>query len=256
MSVKLQGLLGENDPAPIEVVNADSASGIVLLCEHAGNRIPKALGDLGLSCDVIQSHRGWDLGAQDVARKLAERLKAPLVVQNYSRLVFDCNRPPKSPLAIPLISDEVPVPGNVALSEAQRSMRVDEIFLPMDAELNRLFACQPRRAAFSVHSFTPRLGGAERLMHAGFLSRTQSGVARAMRTHIALRCPDMKLAVNEPYQIETDGDWFIPAHAEPRNLVHCLIEIRNDQLRDSKGVGLWADLLAEAICASVDGATQ
>ncbi|SMO50809.1 N-formylglutamate amidohydrolase [Ruegeria faecimaris] len=251
MNLCTHTLLGPNDPAPIDVVNADSTSEIVLLCEHAGNAVPEMLGDLGVSRDVIESHRGWDIGAQDVARQLAEQLNAPLVVQNYSRLVFDCNRPPDSPLAVPAISDQVEVPGNSAITELSRAMRVDEIFRPMDAELNRLFANRPRRAAFSIHSFTPHLDGKDRPWQAGFLSRGTGGAAKALMAHIAQRRPDMAFALNKPYQIETEGDWFIPAHAEPRELVHCLIEIRNDQIREQSQVGLWADLLADAILTAV-----
>lgn len=253
MSVKLQTLLGPKDPEPIEIVAADSASGIVLLCEHAGNAIPKVLGTLGVSRDIIESHRGWDIGALDLARKLAESLGASLVIQRYSRLVLDCNRPPHSALAIPLVSDQVTVPGNSALNAEARAIRVNEIFRPMDAALNRLFARHPRRAAFSIHSYTPNLGGENRPWHAGFLSRAPSGVAAALRDHVAESHPGLSLAVNAPYQLETDGDWFIPAHAEPRNLAHCLIEIRNDQLGSPEGIDLWADLLAEAILASVEG---
>lgn len=256
MSVQLQKLLGPQDPEPIEIVSADSTSDIVLLCEHAGNAIPKALGNLGIPAEIVESHRGWDIGAQSVARRVAERLQAPLVIQNYSRLVLDCNRPPESDLAIPEISDQVAVPGNCALSAEARAMRVNEIFRPMDAALNQLFARHSRRAAFSIHSFTPQFAGADRPWHAGFLSRTQSGVAIELMDHIALRRPELVLAVNEPYQIETDGDWFIPAHAERRNLAHCLIEIRNDQLAQQAGIDLWADLLAEAIAASLKGTDQ
>jgi predicted N-formylglutamate amidohydrolase len=253
MSLQLQTLLGPKDPKPIEIVRADSASDILLLCEHAGNAIPGALGDLGVSREVIESHRGWDIGAQSVARALAERLGAPLVIQNYSRLVLDCNRPPESDLAIPAISDQVAVLGNAGLSAEARAMRVDEIFRPMDTALEQLFDCHPRRAAFSIHSFTASLNGTDRPWHAGFLSRARAGVAAELKDHIAQARPEMRLAVNEPYQIETEGDWFIPAHAERRNLAHCLIEIRNDQLATQAGIDLWADLLAEAILAAIKG---
>lgn len=254
MSIQNPTLLGPKDPKAIEIVEADSPSDIVLLCEHAGNAIPTALENLGVPQDIIESHRGWDIGAQSLARKLAERLQAPLVIQHYSRLVFDCNRPPESDLAIPAISDHVEVPGNAHLSAEARNMRINEIFRPMDAALNQLFTSHQRRAAFSIHSFTPSLNGKDRPWHAGFLSRAQDGVAPELMAHIAQRHPELILAVNEPYEIETDGDWFIPAHAERRNLAHCLIEIRNDQLSNQAEIDLWAGLLAEAILTSIEGA--
>jgi len=53
--------------------------------------------------------------------------------------------------------------------------------------------------------------------------------------------------MNQPYAIDDEGDWFIPRYAETRNLSHCLIEIRNDQLLDNNGIDTWASLLASAI---------
>lgn len=250
MTLKLQTLLGPDDPAPVEVVNANSHAGIVLLCEHAGRAIPKALGDLGVSEEVITSHRGWDIGAENLAREVADMLGAPLVLQRYSRLVIDCNRPPDGAEAIPEVSDHAKVPGNHTLTKGQRAMRIDEIFAPMDAELNRLFAHKPRSAAFSIHSFTPRLNGIDRPWHAGFLSRARADTARILMSDIARSRPDLTLAINEPYRIEAQGDWFIPAHAETRGLAHSLIEIRNDLIGDADGIRLWAGLLAQAITAA------
>lgn len=255
MSLDVQTLLGPNDLAPVEIVNADSTSPIVLLCEHAGRAISQALGNLGVSEDVIQSHRGWDIGAEKVARQIADLLQAPLVIQRYSRLVLDCNRPPDSPLAIPHVSDQIEISGNASLNAAERTMRVHEIFQPMDAALNKLFVHHPRRAAFSIHSFTSHMNGFDRPWHAGFLARTKTDTAAAMMDHIAAIRSDLTLAMNEPYQIENDSDWFIPAHAEAIGLAHCLIEIRNDQLLDADGVVAWADLLAGAIAATLERAS-
>lgn len=241
-------ILCADDPSPVEVVAAESTSPVCLLCEHAGRAIPASLGDLGVSQTVLDSHRGWDIGAEDLARALAKRLGAPLVIQRYSRLVIDCNRPPESPLAVPAKSDGVDIPGN---QERSIALRKKEIFDPMNAAIDALLSIE-RQAAFSVHSFTPELNGMARPWHAGFLSRADLKTATALRDQIAQSRPDLTLAINEPYRIDPESDWFIPAHAEPRNLKHSLIEVRNDQLRDDAGVSMWADLLADAITAVVE----
>lgn len=243
-------LLAPTDPPPVEVVNAQSTSPIFLLCEHAGKAIPAALGDLGVARDVIESHRGWDIGAERLARKLADLLGAPLVVQRYSRLVIDCNRPHDSPHSIPQESDNVVIPANQSASSADRFARVEEIFMPMNAEISHLI--EGRKAAFSVHSFTPQLDGQDRPWHAGFLSRKDRSTTAILCELLADERPDLTCAVNQPYQIESDSDWFIPAHAEPRGLKHCLIEIRNDQLGDEASITQWAGLLADAIAAVVE----
>ena len=41
-------LLAPDEPHPLEVLNRDADSDFLLICEHAGRRIPRALGTLGL----------------------------------------------------------------------------------------------------------------------------------------------------------------------------------------------------------------
>lgn len=240
-------LLTDDDPAPVEQINADSGAPLVLLCEHAGQAFPSKLGKLGLSNDVINSHRGWDIGAEQLARRIAATLNAPLILQRYSRLVVDCNRPPKSKSFIIDCSDGAIVPGNNGLSAADRAARTAAIFQPMERGLQDSFNASPRRAAFSIHSFTPRMNGQSRPWHAGFLSRSDLRTATSLRDYIKAVAPGLSLAINEPYQIESDGDWFIPAHAEQRGLAHALIEVRNDELLTEQGIARWSDLLSRAI---------
>ena len=77
------------EPAAFELINATGKSDVVLLCDHASNRIPRQLGNLGISPQQLYSHIALDLGAADVARFLSASLDAPLILSNYSRLVID-----------------------------------------------------------------------------------------------------------------------------------------------------------------------
>ncbi|MEM1151896.1 MAG: N-formylglutamate amidohydrolase, partial [Pseudomonadota bacterium] len=212
------GLLGPNDPEPVEVVHPSSKAEILLVCEHAGREVPSTLHDLGVDAHVLESHRGWDIGAQSVARHLAERLHAPLVLQRYSRLVIDANRPPGSPTSIPEISHGAEIPANRNLSETDKAIRVAEILEPMDQAIEEIFQSHPRRAAFSVHSYTPELNGEYRPWHAGMLTRRSKDTAETLLASLRREDADLNVAINEPYRIEDDADWFIPRHVEPRNL--------------------------------------
>ncbi|MDU9005312.1 N-formylglutamate amidohydrolase [Sedimentitalea todarodis] len=242
-----RGFLCSADPDPVEWVNSDSTAPVLLVCEHAGQAVPAALGDLGLPPGAIDGHIGWDIGAKVLACALAYRLDAPLVIQRYSRLVIDCNRPPDAPGSVPEVSDNVTIPANLDLTAEARRVRRREVFDPLDHAIEQGFAKAPRRAAFSVHSYTPHLGGLARNWHAGFLSRRDSKTAQIMLDHIVLHAPNLTLAVNQPYQIDDETDWFLPVHAEPRGIAHTLIEVRNDLLTDPDGTARWADLLAGAI---------
>lgn len=242
-------LLGPNDPEPVELLNPDSSSPLLLVCEHAGQAIPESLGDLGVTQDVIDSHRGWDIGAEALARALAERLDAPLVMQRFSRLVIDCNRPPDGPHAIPDVSDGVVIPANHGLNDGDCEPRRAAIFRPYDAALNAAFTRHPRRLTLSIHSYTDQLGEQRRPWHAGFLARKDRETRQLLRDHIAAADPSLILAINEPYQIDDETDWFIPVHAERRNLAHCLIEVRNDGLLTPAGIERWSDRLGNAIAS-------
>ena len=242
-------LLTDDDPPPIEWVNRDGASPIALVCEHAGRAVPIRLGDLGVSAADLERHIAWDVGAARVARGLAERLDAPLVMQRYSRLVIDCNRPPDSPLAIPVTSDGTLVPANRDMTAQERARRVDEIFRPYDEAVTELLDDgAARRLAIAMHSFTPALSdGVPRPWDIGFLFRRDRPTATALAEFVRSATPGLEIGMNRPYRVNDASDWFTTRHAEPRGLRHALIEIRNDHLSDDAGCDRWADRLATAI---------
>ena len=140
----LQGvtaLLGADDPAIYTVHNPHGVSPFLLLADHAGQRVPQALQDLGLPQAELDRHIGWDIGIAGTTRALAKRLDAWAIEQTYSRLLIDCNRPLVSPTLIPEVSDGTVVPGNRGLDPQQRQQRIDAIHAPyharIDAELDR-----------------------------------------------------------------------------------------------------------------------
>ena len=240
-------LLREGDPEPVEICHAQAASPVLLLCEHAGQAVPRALDGLGLTDGAIDQHIGWDIGAEALARAISDRLRCPLILQRYSRLVMDCNRPPGSVGSVPEASDGVRVPGNIGLGPEDHARRRRAIFDPMNDAITAAFDAHPRRAAFAIHSYTRHFQGQDRPWDAGFLVRKDIPTAKGLMAAISAQAPELKLALNQPYQIDDGSDWFIPRHAETRGVRHTLIEVRNDHLRDAAGITRWADLLAHAM---------
>ncbi len=236
----------------VELVNGDSEADCLLVCEHAGRAVPDHLDGLGLDDDVLCRHIGWDIGAGDVTRLLAERLGAPAVLQRYSRLVIDCNRPTDAPDSIAPISDGVTVPGNLGLSDDERAWRIARIFQPFHQAVVDLLEQPGRRAVFAIHSFTPALGGVDRPWDAGFLYRRDKRTGRLLGEALAAEQPSLRIGYNQPYQIDDRSDWFVPVHGEARGLPHSLIEIRNDHIRDRPGVVRWAEDLAKAIAVTME----
>ncbi len=96
MNEMSDSLLAADEPAPVTVHNENGLSPFLIVADHGGNVIPRALRGLGVSEAERRRHIAWDIGIAAVSRLVADALDATLVQQNYSRLVIDCNRAPGS----------------------------------------------------------------------------------------------------------------------------------------------------------------
>jgi predicted N-formylglutamate amidohydrolase len=237
----------EGEEAPALLVNGSGRSSYVLVCEHASNRLPQALGTLGLPESELQRHIAWDIGAGKVARLLSRLMDAPLVLQRYSRLAYDCNRPPDSGDAMPEISETTHIPGNRHLSPEDRLMRTREIYRPFHATiadlLDRRAAAGTRSMVVTIHSFTPVYKGKPRGVELGILCDRDRGLADELITSF----PTVDARLNEPYGPEDGVLHTLNLHAAPRGLRHAMIEIRNDYLLDERGQVEWAERLSPAL---------
>jgi predicted N-formylglutamate amidohydrolase len=239
------GLLdGEDDP--VVIINEKGRSPIVLACEHAGRQIPKRLGSLGLRAEDLSRHIAYDIGAEGVARRLAEMLDAPLVLQRFSRLVYDCNRPPQSPSAMPVISELTSIPGNQGLTALEREERTRVIYRAFHERAAAVIEARTsvhKPVIFvAVHSFTPVFKGVERRMHVGLLfdrdRRFTDLVAPLMRKEGFF---DVRL--NEPYGPEDGVCHTVNLQAGAKGLPYSMIEVRNDLIESESGQIEWADRL-------------
>ncbi len=243
-------LLAADEPAPVTVHNENGPSPFLIVADHAGNCMPRALGRLGLPETECERHIAWDIGIAAVCRLVADALDATLVQQNYSRLVIDCNRTPGSESSIPGISELTRVPGNMGLSEAQKAARVREIFRPyhdrIETELERRRQAGRPAALIAMHSFTPIFEGVARPWHAGVLYNRDPRFARLLMA-LLKREAGLVVGDNEPYGVTDASDYTIPVHGERRGLHHVAIEIRHDLIAGDKGQRAWGRLLARLL---------
>jgi predicted N-formylglutamate amidohydrolase len=243
-------LLGPADPDPVEIVNPHGRSAVLLVCEHAGRAIPSALRDLGIAASELDRHIAYDIGAAGLARKLSETLDATLILQRYSRLVIDCNRPSEAPDCMPAASDGTAIPANCAITEADRILRLEGIHRPFHDAIRSLIdgraGYRPTTIA-TIHSFTPRLANADRPWQIGVCFNRDGSFARKFMRAFQSANPAMSAAYNQPYNVDDVSDYTIPVHAERRRLPHVLIEVRNDQLADDLGQARWAGLIAQSL---------
>ncbi|MBB4063479.1 N-formylglutamate amidohydrolase [Gellertiella hungarica] len=243
-------LLTKAEGSPAAVVNAGGKGPVVLVCEHASRRLPETVGTLGLSEEALVSHIAWDPGALAVAEHLSSLLDAPLVYQRFSRLVYDCNRPPEAPGAMPETSEIYDIPGNRALSQHEKDRRTRGLYLPFHAAVSDLLDERGKAGLESIivtmHSFTPVYMGRERAVEIGILHDEDSRVADAMLI-AAEGNTDYDIRRNEPYGPADGVTHTLIKHGLARGLKNVMIEVRNDLIRDEDGQRVMAGLLAELL---------
>ncbi len=243
-------LLETDEPDPVLEERRGGSSNFVILVDHAGRRIPRRLGTLGLPPAELERHIAWDIGALAVASRVAAALDAPLVAQNYSRLVIDCNRDPAVPSSIPVVGEYIDIPGNVGLDPGQTTARRTEIFEPyhrrVRALLDERLAAGRTTIVVAQHSMTDIFKGVRREMHAAVLYNRDRRFAALMLDALR-REPGLTIADNQPYFVSDETDYTIPRHAEARGLPHVEIEIRQDLLRAEAGQAEWAQRMIKVL---------
>jgi len=242
-------LLAADEPRPVETVRPGAPSPFLLVCDHASNFIPRALGDLGLDAAALARHVAWDIGAAAMTRDLAARLDATAILSRFSRLVVDPNRSEDDATSMPETSDDVAVPGNRGLGAAQRQARLETFARPyhraIAAGIARRRAERQTPILLSMHSFTPVMNGFARPWEVGILWNRDGRLAKPLLQSLAAR--GYAVGDNEPYTGRDFHGFTLHHHAEPGGLPHVLFEIRQDLIDTHKGALRWADNLAPVL---------
>ena len=123
-------MLTDDDPLPFVIINGESTSQVLLVCDHASRRLPAALGNMGLDPFALRCHLALDIGAAALTGRLAKKLSLTAVLCQYSRLIVDCNRQLMDPGAFLKFGDGIVVTGNCNLHAADKKIRADEIYWP------------------------------------------------------------------------------------------------------------------------------
>ena len=251
------GILTGEEGDPVALENASARGRIILVCEHASRLLPKSLGTLGLSQEALASHIAWDPGALAVARRMAKSLDATLIFQRFSRLVYDCNRPPESPAAMPEKSEVFDGPGNAGLDQAARDARTEALYLPFREKLAGLvksrIADGRAPVIVTMHSFTPVYFGKPREVEIGILHDADTRIADGMLA-AAKSVGLYAVRRNEPYGPEDGVTHTLREHGLANGLPNVMIEVRNDLIRDEVGQGVVADYLAGLLTESLPAA--
>jgi predicted N-formylglutamate amidohydrolase len=222
---------------------------LVLTCEHCGCDIPRAYAAFFADHEALaHSHRGWDAGALELGRQMADSLGVPLHAATTTRLLVDLNRS----IGHRQLFSEVTRP----LSAAHRREIVDRYYLPhrqeVEGEVARQIAAGARVIHVASHSFTPRLDGVERRADVAWLYDPQrpgeAVFVRAWMMEFAQRAPGLRLRRNYPYRGHGDGltAWLRKRHPDE---TYVGIELEVNQGIIERGGAPWDELRAKLIDA-------
>jgi predicted N-formylglutamate amidohydrolase len=184
----------------------DAGTAFLVTCEHGGNRVPPRYAAYFTGHRrLLQSHRGYDVGALAMAGALARGLRAPLIASTVSRLVVELNRSPGHRQMFSSIMKEIP--------ERYRREACLRYYVPyrsrVETVLRALLRRHGRVVHISSHSFTPVLNGVVRNADVGLLYDPRRRPERELcaRWQRALRAlsPEWRVRRNYPYRGSDDG---------------------------------------------------
>jgi predicted N-formylglutamate amidohydrolase len=235
---------------PAVVENATARGRIVLVCEHASNAFPAAWGDLGLTADQKNAHIAWDPGALGLSRALSKHLDAALIHAPVSRLIYDCNRAPDMPGAMPARSEIHDIPGNKLISATERAARTAAVYVPFHNALHGVIADRIAMGLapviITIHSFTKLYHGQPRAVEFGVIHDADDHLARAILA-AAQSKTNLRSELNAPYSAADGVTHTLRLQATPYGLPNAMLEIRNDLIASPDAEQRMADMLAPVL---------
>lgn len=235
--------------APFRRITGDVRKGLLLLCDHAENRLPAEYGTLGLPPEQLARHIAYDIGIAPVAERVSAALGAPALMHRYCRLLIDPNRGLDDPTLIMRISDGAIVPGNALIDDEEFRARVEKYYIPyheaIGAEIGASLSAGMPPVILSVHSFTEVWNGYPRPWHVTVLWDKDPRIALPLLDRLRLE-EGVVVGDNEPYTGRLRGG-ALYRHGTRNGLAHALIEVRQDLIRDAAGQAAWAERLSRVI---------
>ena len=251
------------------LLNSNSTSPIILLCEHAENKIPEALGNLGLSDpSILEYHHLWDRPTKPITLGLAKKLGCTALLGNYARIVVDLNRAenigstasdlidvlPNFNHIIPEVYFDLDIPGNQGLTEAETKARLNTYYFPFHKEvanqINRIQKMGKTPFIFSIHSFTenPGLQIPKRPWDIGLLYDQYEDAAHLFSDFIEKNNPEMNVGHNQPYNLKEIKLGGVIQHGQNNHLPYLLVELKNEAfLRGDHTTEMWVDIFASIL---------
>ena len=220
---------------------------LIITCEHGGNEIPSQYINLfKANKSVLESHRGFDLGALDVFEYL-KPLSDYSKFSTTSRLLIELNRS--------LHNKELFSEYSKKLSSTQKDEIISTYYRPYRNEIESKISSYITKGDtvvhLSIHSFTPTLKNVKRNCDVGLLydSRIQAEkqLSAELKSEIKTKNPDINLRFNYPYLGKADGFTTYLRRKFKQNYIGIEIEINQKYSKSNQMSMLIKDALLVAI---------
>lgn len=176
---------------------------LLLTCEHASNKIPKAYqASFPQSEKILASHRAWDIGAYEAYQALIKAFPHSLQQHaQWSRLLVELNRSIRHKHIFSEFTSKLPLEKKEELLKTYYEPYRKDVFNSVHKNLPILH--------IAVHSFTPCLNNHKRNVDIGLLydpgrsfEKTFCHIWKQNINHLE---PLYRVRKNYPYQGKTDG---------------------------------------------------
>ncbi|MFT5847524.1 MAG: putative N-formylglutamate amidohydrolase [Psychroserpens sp.] len=218
---------------------------LIITCEHGGNKIPTPYLHLfKANKELLETHRGFDLGALDVF----EYLKP---ISNYSkssttsRLLIELNRSLQNSQLFSEYSK------TLNLSKKEHIIKANYLPYRNDIELiiSNFISKGETVLHLSIHSFTPTLNGIKRDCDIGLLYDpkicSEKQVSVGLKSQIKTGNPQLRVRFNYPYLGKSDGFTTHLRRKFKQNYIGIEIEINQKHSKSNQmNVVLKSALLA------------
>lgn len=176
---------------------------LIITCEHAGNQVPERYNHIFTQVkDVLDSHRGWDPGALEIARFLATECSAPLFACETTRLLIEPNRSLHNPQLYSEYSQK--------LYETDHDRILQQFYYPYRNGVEEVISKASKPVLhLSIHTFTPILNGISRSVDLGLLfdpkRKSETAFCERFMDDLEQNLPYLDVRLNEPYKGTDDG---------------------------------------------------
>lgn len=179
---------------------------IIITCEHAGNSFPERFRPLFHDRkELLESHRGHDPGALDLAKRLARGLKATIFFSKTTRLLIDTNRSPDNPKRFSELTGRLSTHEKATIQE----LYYQPYRARVESELSGIIRKGGRTLQISVHTFSPVLQGKVRRADIGFLydpsRKAEASLCVLWQDKIRKLDKNLLTRRNYPYRGTSDG---------------------------------------------------